>query len=143
MVTSSAPPTVPTARSVSIAPYSNLVFVPKKTKESMARRWYSKSEYAKLRDDLMSDIGRMSRLFANTPDDVISQDRLQECIGIETFLNRGALQQLQARRNAHVKTILKAQRMCNKADLASVSEKSSQWALVAAQARASYMRTEQ
>ncbi len=120
-----------------------MVLVPKETKESLARRWYSKSEYAKLRDDLMSDIGRMSRLFANTPDDVISQDQLQECIGIETFLNREALQRLQARRNAHVNTILKAQRMCNKADLASVSEKSSQWALVAAQARASYMRTEQ
>ena len=125
----------PTARAVTFSPWIEMAVIPKEKME-LAERWYSKEDHACFKQELIRDVQRVSRVIATTPEDMLTQDELYECIGIESFLNQDLLRHLQTKKRAHARAIVIAQSVYNEEELSLVSEISSSWARDGAHFRA-------
>ena len=77
-------------------------------------------------------------LASTPPGDMIPQELLQECVGIEAFLVLGQEQRLlmQAKKRAHIKAIVRGQHAFSEQELSIFSEKNSRWAVDKAKSRA-------
>jgi len=124
-----------TARAVTFSPWSEMAVIPKE-KMKLAERWYSTEDHARFKQELIRDVQGVSRVIATTPADMLTQDELHECIGIESFLNQDLLRHLQAKKRAHVRAIVIGQRIYNEEELSLVSKISSRWARDGAHFRA-------
>ena len=137
---SSLSPKAPPRKEVTFASWSNLILVPEKTKfvDTTAKLYYCKDDYERFQKDMIQDVRRMSSLIATTPAHLISREELQDCLGIEPFLSHDALRALEAKKRAHINTIVTGQHLFNKTDLATIASKSSAWAVEASRNRASF-----
>ena len=122
---------------VSFSQVSSLYAFPRTRKENFQDIWYTKDDNVIFKQDFVRDVRRISSVLANTTSqDMLNQEVLQECVGIEVFL----LQEqrlVQAKKRAHMMAVVNGQHECSSPqELAFISEKSSRWARVDAQNRA-------
>ena len=123
------------SKKVSFSQFSNMVIIPNSGREA-PERWYSHLDCNRFRQATLNDARRMSRLLATTPREMITQDELQECLGIETYLDRDMLIRHQERRNRHSTRVLIGQHLCNANELSVISQTISQPSRVGARSRA-------
>ena len=80
----------------------------------------------------MIDVIRMREWIRNLPPDMVTQDDLLQCVGIEHFLSADSGQQRIERKQAHVEAVLLAQRAhqgaCKVKKISQASERNSQCA---------------
>ena len=78
------------------------------------------------------DAFRMRDWFRNLPPDMVTQDDLYECVGIEHFLSEDSGRHRLERRQAHIEAVLSAQRAhqgaCKVEKISLASESSSRLA---------------
>ena len=121
---------------VSFSQVSSLCVFPRTRKENFQDIWYTKDDNVIFKQDFVRDVRRISSVLATTSRDMLNQEVLQECVGIEVFL----LQEqrlVQAKKRAHMMAVVNGQHECSSPqELAFISEKSSRWARVDAQNRA-------
>ena len=125
---------------LSFSQVSSLYVVPRTRKENFREIWYTKDDNDIFKQDFVRDVRRISSVLAYTTSrDMLNQEVLQECVGIEVFL----LQEqrlVQAKKRAHIMAVVNGQHECSSPqELAFISEKSSRWARVDAQNRAKYL----
>ena len=126
------------SRSVTFSQSSSMAIIP--GNGSDAKCWYSRLECNRFSQAVANDARRMSRLLATTPRDRITQDELQECLGIETFLmDQHTFRLHQQRRDRHINAVLIGQHLYNKDELSSISSSMSQQAREGARFRAQYL----
>ena len=122
---------------VSFSQVLSLYAFPRTRKENFQDIWYTNDDKIIFKQDFVRDVRRISSVLANTTSqDMLNQEVLQECVGIEVFL----LQEqrlVQAKKRAHIMAVVNGQHECSSPqELAFISEKSSRWARVDAQNRA-------
>ena len=102
-----------------------MTVMPEENADCSGKRWYRGEDYAHFRHEFVQDVLRAR-----------SQGELDECVGIETFLNRNFIRKMTEKKRAHTNAILTGQNVCNVEELSSLSEKSSRWARDGAHSRA-------
>ena len=126
---------------VRFSPYSQLVVIPK---DGVHSKWFSQRDRRQMKHRQLIDAIRMQDLFRNTSPDMVTQDDLFQCVGIEPFLSADLGLQRIERKQAHVEAVLSAQSAhqgdCKKIALA--SESSSQWARESAERLAKVYATQ-
>eukprot|EP00581_Thalassiosira_minuscula_P017996 CAMPEP_0183730968 /NCGR_PEP_ID=MMETSP0737-20130205/33984_1 /TAXON_ID=385413 /ORGANISM="Thalassiosira miniscula, Strain CCMP1093" /LENGTH=169 /DNA_ID=CAMNT_0025963575 /DNA_START=80 /DNA_END=589 /DNA_ORIENTATION=+ len=126
-------PTTSRHVSVRFAEMSTLVQTERATQDELKSRWHSKDDYAIMKLKFRADVQEMIMKLSTTPMDLVGDEDLYKCIGLERFLSRDILEQTQERKLRHVFCICIAQtrqRMLsihNEEDLAALSEESSEW----------------
>ena len=112
-------------RAVRFSPWSEAVVIPEVGKRPNG--WYTKEDTNRFKRNLLTESRRMSRLIASTPLGMISQDALDELVGIESFLSLDMLMIIQTRKRQHVQGIVSMQSVCSKEELSCLSKESSSW----------------
>ena len=69
---------------VRFSPYSQLVVIPK---DGVHSKWFSQRDRRQMKHRQLIDAIRMQDLFRNTSPDMVTQDDLFQCVGIEPFLS--------------------------------------------------------
>jgi hypothetical protein len=116
----------PRPTQVRFSQYSQLTVIPN---DGMKSKWISRWEKRQMERRVVIDASRMRDLFRNLPPDMVTQDDLYECVGIEPFLSEDLGRQRLERRRAHVEAVLLAQRAhqgaCKVKKISQASERSS------------------
>ena len=87
--TSAPPQETASSRAVTFSIWSNMVIIHKRSKRLNKDQWYSADDEVRFKQDLIQDVRRTYIKLASTPRaDIITQEVLQECVGIEAFLGR-------------------------------------------------------
>ena len=125
----SAPEVIPSPK-VRFAQLSVMVVIPMDGKNFS--KWLSRQEMRQINQRLFNDALRMRDLLSHTPN-VITNDDLYECVGIESLLSHEISQEHLVRKQAHVDAVLSAQRAhqgatCKIEEISRASLHSSQWA---------------
>ena len=68
--------------------------------------------------------------------DMIPQEVLQECVGIEAFLGLEQRLLMQAKKRAHIQAIVRGQHVFSEHELSIISEQNSRWFVDKAKKRA-------
>ena len=77
------------SRAVTFSIWSNMVIIPKRSKRLNKDQWYTADDEVRFKQDLIRDVRLTYIKLASTPRaDMITQEVLQECVGIEAFLGR-------------------------------------------------------
>ena len=125
---------------LSFSQVSSLYVFPRTRKENFREIWYTKDDNDIFKQDFVRDVRRISSVLAYTTSrDMLNQEVLQECVGIEVFL----LQEqrlVQAKKRAHIMAVVNGQHGSSPQELAFISEKSSRSARVDALNRAKYLK---
>ena len=115
---------------VRFAQLSVMVVIP--TDGVQNSKWLSRQEMRQIKQRLFNDALRMRDLLSHTPN-VITNDDLYECVGIESLLSHEIRQEHLVRKQEHVDAVLSAQRAhqgatCKIEEISRASMRSSQWA---------------
>lgn len=122
---------------VTFSIWSNMVIVPKRSKKLNKDQWYTEDDEVQFKQERIQDVQRMYTTLASTPPgDMIPQEVLQECVGIEAFLGQEQRLLMQAKKRAHIKAIVRGQHAFSEQELSIFSEKNSRWAVDKAKSRA-------
>ena len=129
-------------RNVRFSKYSTLVVL-KKHESSSSDCWYTREEQAYSRKRVVYDAYKLRMVLDNIRNDprtTITQDDIDQCIGVENFLCRESAQILMRKKKEHVAAVLLAQRIhggCGAIEkIRVVSEHSSRWSMKRAATRA-------
>ena len=109
------------SKRVNFSALSSMLIIPNNTEE-LTERWYSPQECTRFRQGFANDARRMSRLLAATPRGMMTEEELQECTGIEIFLDQDRYLQLQARKDAHATSILNGQHVYSENKLSFIAK---------------------
>mmetsp|Transcript_17023 Transcript_17023/g.27658 ORF Transcript_17023/g.27658 Transcript_17023/m.27658 type:complete len:178 (-) Transcript_17023:179-712(-) len=125
---SSAPALSPRPR-VRFSEYSQLSVIPKDDTKS---KCFSRQEQRLFRQAVLADTLRLRNLFQNTSPEMITQDDLYECVGIESYLSQDLARHVVQKKRAHVDAVLSAQRAnrgaCSNEKISHTSKHTSRWA---------------
>lgn len=100
-------------------------------------KWYSPEENQRFRQELVSHVQRLSEFFATARDQDMTQDMIDQCIGVESFISQDAMRQSIARKRAHTRLIIQGQVTLSQESLSVASMESSADAAARAQVIAS------
>ena len=97
---------------VRFSKHSQMFLFPHNNLESSQKRCTS-LERQRFKQSLLRDIHQMRQVLQNTPLELITQETLQECIGIETFIQpeMAVAERVVQMKQAHVHRVLSAQRL--------------------------------
>lgn len=116
----------PRPTQVRFSQYSQLTVIPN---DGMKSKWISRWEKRQMERRVVIDASRLRDWFRNLPPDMVTQDDLYECVGIEPILSEDLGRQRLERRRAHVEAVLLAQRAhqgaCKVKKISQASERSS------------------
>ena len=122
---------------VTFSIWSNMVIVPKRSKKLDKDQWYTEDDEVQFKQERIQDVKRMYTTLASTPPgDMIPQEVLQECVGIEAFLGQEQRLLMQEKKRAHIRAIVWGQHAFSEQELSIFSEKNSRWAVDKAKRRA-------
>ena len=98
---------------LSFSQVSSLYVFPRTRKENFREIWYTKDDNDIFKQDFVRDVRRISSVLAYTTSrDMLNQEVLQECVGIEVFL----LQEqrlVHAKKRAHIMAVVNGQHECS------------------------------
>lgn len=116
--------TRPRSLAVHFSQVNHIAVTPKDGIQSKA---YSTSDMGRFKQDLVGDVRHMARVLANTPAEMITQEDLVECLGLEMFLDRGVARKAQEKKQAHIDAIITGQHLYEPDELAQLSSITSSW----------------
>ena len=135
--TSAPPQETASSRTVTFSIWSNMVIIPKRSKRLNKDQWYTADDEVRFKQDLIQDVRRTYITLASTQRaDMITQEVLQECVGIEAFLGREQRLVMQEKKRAHIRAIVRGQHVFSEQELSIFSEQNSRWAVDKAKRRA-------
>ena len=128
--TTNVPQETASSRAVTFSKWSNMVIIPKRSKRLNKDQWYTEDDEVQFKQERIQDVQRMYTTLASTPPgDMIPQEVLQDCVGIEAFLGQEQRLSMQAKKRA-------GQHVFSEQELSIFSEQNSRWAVDKAKRRA-------
>ena len=104
--------------------------------------WTSRQDERRAKHEMGVHARWLGKLFETTPPELVTQEHLLLCVGMENLLSQELFQATHDRRRAHINAVLSAQRASfEPAMIARVSERTSQWAREKATTRAEVYAT--
>ena len=98
--------------------------------DEMATRWYTEDDKRQSIQSMLADAHRIRNLLAAGGH--FSEKDICECMGIEKYTHQDLLREITTRKQSHVAEVLASTRYQDEKLTSTVSEVSSQWAIVRA-----------
>ena len=98
------------SRAVTFSASSELYIVPELREQGISTTWYSSQDKRDFRRSMVASIQQVTREIEGLPVGVpMTQDQLVNCLGIESFISKGAARTAAQARRAHIDAVLSEQ----------------------------------
>lgn len=120
------------SRAVSFSVTSELYVIHASRKDDISAAWYSSREKRGFRQSMLASIRQVTREIEELPPGAtMTDEQLLNCLGIESFLTKGAARNVAEMRRAHIDAVLSEQSRqkqigkCNVERISRISQKGS------------------